>query len=523
VSGESSARSRFIRYLTRRSGAPVVADARSLPIPPLAVPAPAPADDRRVRLNGYALNDAELRTFARLLEALDIPVAVGELIARLDAVMTASDVVHLVALLSFASARRPVDAAAGHAARVTRTADAASLPPSPHRRLNLLFITGEFPNPVHGGGGRVADFIKALSRDHDIYLYSGYEERDVGACAALRPYCRRIDLRSYHEFDANFEAIRSLIADVDIDVVHYEYPRALTNYHRAWGTHHVFTFMEAVSLRVRVDMDRTVPLGPDWLRLMIRLIKTLKVELVDADQADCLIVASERDGRFYTRLDFGREYHVLNHGVDFESFCLPDTPTEPHALTFVGNFRHRPNEDAMRWFFGDVFSRIRARIPDVTLYVVGADPTDDVRAHHDGRQVVVTGTVDDVRPYIQRASVCLAPLVTGAGLRGKLIQYAALERVCVATSIAAAGLRFEDARDIVITDDAAEFAERVVFLLENPAVARGMAAAAYETARTHYTRTQLTRQLYGIHEQMDRRGAAASRERRRRPEAAPAP
>ena len=94
---------------------------------------------------------------------------------------------------------------------------------------------------------------------------------------------------------------------------------------------------------------------------------------------------------------------------------------------------------------------------------------------------------------------------TGAGLRGKLIQYAALERVCVATSIASAGLLFEDGRDIVVSDDPAAFAERVVFLLRNPAVARGMAAAAYRKAIAHYACPQLTRQLYGIYERITKR------------------
>jgi glycosyltransferase involved in cell wall biosynthesis len=96
-----------------------------------------------------------------------------------------------------------------------------------------------------------------------------------------------------------------------------------------------------------------------------------------------------------------------------------------------------------------------------------------------------------VRPYIQKAAVCIAPLVSGAGLRGKVIEYAALRRPFVATSIAVEDLVFQDGRDFLRADAAQDFSQRIIGLLRDPERAREMAASAYETARSNYDTPRL--------------------------------
>ena len=120
--------------------------------------------------------------------------------------------------------------------------------------------------------------------------------------------------------------------------------------------------------------------------------------------------------------------------------------------------------------------QVRRAVPQVRLSIVGANPTPWLLRQQNGHDITVEGQVDDIRPAIQRAAVCLAPLVSGAGIRTKVIQYAALRRPCVATSIAAADLLFVDGESVAIADDAAAMAARTIHLLSHPDEAREMAA-----------------------------------------------
>lgn len=453
----------------------------------------------------YRFKDDELRALAFIIDKLELAVPPKKLLGRLTKIMTRADLDNLLALLHFVLRPHSPLLPENQSGAVIRTSDLKSSTAQASYRRNILFITGQFPNPIHGGGSRLVDFIKILSGDHNIYLYSWFvESEDAAAYQALSPYCQKIERVHYVDFENSVTAIKNFIAGIPIDIVHYEWPRSLTNFDPSLGRYHIFTFMEAVSLRLLLDLAFERPFSSRWLNVMIDLINTLKVEVVDAAQVDSRIVVTHKDGEFLARFNPKAAYVVLNHGISLDDFCLSDTPPDDKTLMFVGNYLHYPNADAMQFFFGKIFKQIKAQVPDFKIYLVGANPTKQIRAYHDNRQVFVTGTVEDIRPYIQQAAVCIAPLITGAGIRTKVIQYAALKRVCIATPIAAADLVFENGKDIFITDDPAIFAEKVVYLLKNPTVARTMSETAYETARLHYDNRQLVNYLCCLYEHLDR-------------------
>jgi glycosyltransferase involved in cell wall biosynthesis len=121
----------------------------------------------------------------------------------------------------------------------------------------------------------------------------------------------------------------------------------------------------------------------------------------------------------------------------------------------------------------------------------------------DGKSIIVTGAVPDVRPYIQRASVCIAPLISGAGLRGKVIEYAALRRTFVATSIAATDLNFKDGIDYFCADKPEEFSQKIIRLVKNPQLATQMADSAYNTAKKNYGTKCLTGYLLSLYQYLE--------------------
>jgi polysaccharide pyruvyl transferase CsaB len=373
-------------------------------------------------------------------------------------------------------------------------------------RRNILFIAAEFPNPHHGGGNRVINFIKALAPGNDIYLCTAYvPEEHAQLLPGLEPYCRDILKLSFKRFEGNQERIRKWIGERKMDIVHYEWPRSLDNFDPGFGRVQIFTYMEAVSLRLRMDMERLAPLSPEWVGKLEQLAYALRLELVQASALDARVAVTTKDAEFFRDIYPGQEYSVLNHGLSFDEFVLPDSKPEPNTLVFVGNYLHYPNAEAMDYFFAEIWENIRREIPDARIYLVGANPTDRMKQQADGRRVIVTGPVEDVRPYIQKASVCIAPLISGAGLRGKVIEYAALRRPFVATSIASTDLVFEDGVDYFRVDKASKFSERVVTLLKNPHLAVKMADHAFETARQNYDTQRLAGFLLSLYDHLEKR------------------
>lgn len=443
------------------------------------------------------LSDRQMRALGRLLERLDITIAPEQLLARLNQRMTVADQDNLLALLNFLAADTLVDQSIKPASMVVRGTDLPAARYVPAQRPNILIISGEFPNPMHAGGGRLADFIMELSKDHTIYLYAWFaEEVDRSSYETLKPFCHNIKGVSLDEFERGYVAdLQQLIADTPIDIVYYEWPRSLIYYDPKLGRRHIFTYHESVSLSRCIALRTEQLLSDQWLSLMLDLLKALRMEVVDTDGMDGWVVNTPTDGEFLGRFTSGKQYTVISTSIKMSEFCLPDRAPEKASLTFVGSFRHLPNEDAMLFFREKIYRLVKAQVPELKVYIVGAYPSERIRALHDHKHIFVTGMVDDIRPYIQRATVCIAPLISGAGIRGKVNQYAALKRVCVSTSIGAVDLVYEDGRDIFIADDPSIFAERIITLLQNPDLAQRMGLAAYEKAKDTYDLQQAAESL----------------------------
>jgi glycosyltransferase involved in cell wall biosynthesis len=127
-----------------------------------------------------------------------------------------------------------------------------------------------------------------------------------------------------------------------------------------------------------------------------------------------------------------------------------------------------PNEDAVLHFVDTILPRIRRDVPDVSLTVVGRNPTPRLRRLGEQAGVRITGTVDDVRPHVANAAVCVVPLRVGGGTRLKIFEALAMGKAVVSTSIGAEGLPVESGEHAMIADDPDDFASAVVRLLQRP-------------------------------------------------------
>ena len=222
-------------------------------------------------------------------------------------------------------------------------------------------------------------------------------------------------------------------------------------------------------------------LGAQWRRM-------LRFEERALRRFDLVLTVSEADKRTFRRLYPGaiREpMHVVQTGVDTEYFS-PALGARRSHLVFTGSMDWLPNEDAMLHFVNDILPRIRARIPDVTLSIVGRAPTPAVRRLADQRGIEVTGSVEDVRPHLAAGTVYIVPLRIGGGTRLKIFEAMAMGKAVVSTAVGAEGLPVMDGRDIVIADAPESFADAVVGLMDDTTARRGIESAARQLVAGHY-------------------------------------
>jgi glycosyltransferase involved in cell wall biosynthesis len=146
-----------------------------------------------------------------------------------------------------------------------------------------------------------------------------------------------------------------------------------------------------------------------------------------------------------------------------------------------------PNQDAIAYFVADILPRIQRSVPTVSLTVVGRSPPAALeKLARTDASITVTGYVDDVRPYVERAAAYVVPLRVGGGTRLKIFEALAMERPVISTGIGAEGLPLRDGVDLLIGDTPDEFADAVIRVLSDPVVARRLGRSGAELVRNNY-------------------------------------
>ena len=190
-----------------------------------------------------------------------------------------------------------------------------------------------------------------------------------------------------------------------------------------------------------------------------------------------IVISSPIDAEAMSKFCPRSTISVVPHGVDSAYFESHYPESEEPTLIFSGVMNYGPNVLAALYFCDSIFPLIIKEFPRVKLLIVGRNPTAELKAlekNHPG--IEVTGEVDDIRPYLGRANVYVCPLVSGAGLKFKVLEAWASNRAVVATSLSCDGIEVAPNEDILVADEPGQFAEAVIRFLRNPDLRRAMAA-----------------------------------------------
>ncbi len=185
--------------------------------------------------------------------------------------------------------------------------------------------------------------------------------------------------------------------------------------------------------------------------------ETRRLELAMYRRADMVLTVTEKD-----RATLLEEAPDLNVGIstDIHPVAGGAHEAERRDIVFVGNFNHDPNEDAVVYFMEEIWPKVKQRLPDLRFYIVGNAPTEAVQSYVSD-DVIVTGFVPEVIPYLLKAKAFVVPLRYGAGLKGKIGEALSCGIPVVTTSIGAEGMGLVHERSALIADEPDKFAEMV--------------------------------------------------------------
>lgn len=225
---------------------------------------------------------------------------------------------------------------------------------------------------------------------------------------------------------------------------------------------------------VRFEREFEITGKAEFRRAATRF-KRLEAKL--ASRADAVWCVTAADREFLQTLAPAAEFEIVPNihqpGTRGASFAERD------GLLFVGNYKHRPNVDAVLFFLDTILPALLRRNPDLKFYVVGADPTPEI-LRRASESVVVSGFVPEIEPCFESARVFVAPLRYGAGMKGKIGQALSFGLPVVTTSIGAEGMNLRHEREALIADEPEAFAESVLRVYDDSLLWQRLSDAGFD-------------------------------------------
>ena len=188
------------------------------------------------------------------------------------------------------------------------------------------------------------------------------------------------------------------------------------------------------------------------------------------------------------------QIEVIPSGVDTEYFAPDDTAEQPCSMVLTGSFDWRPKQHNLKVLLTEIFPRIRERMPEATLSIVGIGiPEALMQLGRSIDGVKMVGSVPDVRPYIRQASVVLQYMEAGGGIALKVLEAMAMRKPVLSNTLGCEGIEVKHGRDAFLADGAAAYADAAVLLLKDAATRRRLADSGYDTVQRAYSWTYLAR------------------------------
>ncbi len=368
-------------------------------------------------------------------------------------------------------------------------------------REKLLFLSHRIPYPPNKGDKiRSYHLLEHLTRKYDVYLGAFVDDpSDWQYQEKLKNLCRECCLIPMNPSASRLLSLSGFLEGSALTLPYYRNARLGKWVEDIVSGHSVkkmVVFSSAMAQYVEkyedcrrimdfvdVDSDKWMQYAKSksWpfdaiYRREGRLLE--KYERKIASEFDASFFVSPEEAALFSKIapeSSQKTYHYCN-GVNAEYFSPEQVHSSPYGnqekiIVFTGAMDYWPNIDAVEWFSEEVLPKILERIPDARFYIVGSNPSSAVRKLAAQEGVVVTGRVEDVRPYLYHSKVAVAPLRIARGIQNKVLEAMAMGKPVVASPQALEGIMENEG--CMLAENAENFAVHVAGILEGKEAAHG--------------------------------------------------
>jgi polysaccharide biosynthesis protein PslH len=387
----------------------------------------------------------------------------------------------------------------------------------PCQKLRILFLTPFAPNlqAGHGGGRVIAQLIAHLAQRHAVGLCYLRSEKEPATDNALRDRCEAVEeviipegrvsgiqrlsrrlrilghllegkpLWAIDRFSSGYEQrLKIFLQSWQPDIIQLEFhimgqylpalasypaPRILVEHEP--GAESAREFMQSPFVRGRIMpfLDLFA-----WRRFERRIVQ----------QVQTVVVFTDRDRSTVRKFIQKTPMVQIPLGTEIPEHAPSKAGNEPMSLLFVGNFKHPPNLDAADRLINHIFPKVISQFPETRLFIVGDQlPASLVRTTN--QNIVLTGYVPDVTPYLDQAGLVIVPLRLGGGMRVKVLEALAAGKAVVASSRAVEGLELVNGEHLILAESDDQFVGAITDLIHHPEKRLTLARQAYAWASGH--------------------------------------
>lgn len=375
--------------------------------------------------------------------------------------------------------------------------------------MKILYVCHRFPfPPARGGKIRPFNMIRHLGRNHEVTVASlARSAEEARAGEGLRDYCFQFVMEQVSPIAAGARMLLRLPSPVPSSMGNFYSPRLARRIRHILANERfdlIFVHCSSVAQYVEdiVEIPKILDFGDmdsqKWLTYArhrhfplswgywLEGRKLERAEKILARKFNTCTCTTR--GELETLKSYGTDVPcgLIPNGVDLEKFAPAGEAYDPQAICFVGRMDYYPNQQAMYHFCAEVLPLIRTKRPGVKLAIVGANPSAGVRKLGNIAGVTVTGTVPDVRPYVLKSAIAVAPLVIARGTQNKILESLAMGVPVVASPSAAAGVSAVPGEHILVGKDTTAFADAVLGLLRDPDERRRFGEAGRARMESHH-------------------------------------
>jgi len=242
----------------------------------------------------------------------------------------------------------------------------------------------------------------------------------------------------------------------------------------------------------RLKSERN-PLQRSYLSNMTKRIKNLEFSLMY--QADFVVPISPEDESYFRQILPNLNTLTIPTGINIDDYH-PKKSITSKSIFFIGSLDWLPNQEGLQWFIDKVMPLIINQHPDISFHVAGRNaPEEFLKKLSANPSIVYHGEVDDARTFMERYGIMAVPLLTGSGIRIKIIEGMAMGKCIVTTSLGAAGIPVKNGKHILLANDKKRFASNISLLIENHEKTTSISKNARELIREKFDTFALANSL----------------------------